>query len=126
MEELQATQTMQRDYNLRSKGLVPSTSSPTQPVAPPKNTTVSAQPKKTTVSSTPLLAMEYNVMEDMKKTKVNVFMYDICSIPQQRKLLLNTFSRPPDPLQRTVANAEIKYQYVVQDKSDVKQKDETK
>jgi hypothetical protein len=37
-------------------------------------------------------ALDYNVVEDMKKMKENISMFDICSLPQQRELLHDAFS----------------------------------
>jgi hypothetical protein len=36
-------------------------------------------------------ALDYNVIEDMKKIKANISMFDICSLPQQRELLHDAF-----------------------------------
>jgi len=40
--------------------------------------------------------IDYNVIEDMKKTKDNISMFDICSLAQQHELLHNA-SKSHDP-----------------------------
>jgi hypothetical protein len=36
-------------------------------------------------------ALDYNVIEDMKKIKSNISIFDICSIPKQREILHDAF-----------------------------------
>jgi hypothetical protein len=45
--------------------------------------------------------LDYNVIEDMKKTKANISMFDICSLPQQCELLNDAFN-PNDAHKRMV------------------------
>jgi hypothetical protein len=55
------------------------------------------------------MSMDYNVIEDMKKTKENVSIFDICNIPQQRDLILQTFKTSLDVPQKTMENFEAKH-----------------
>jgi hypothetical protein len=50
--------------------------------------------------------MEYSVIEDMKKRKMNVPIYDISNIQQWRELILNNFKTPSESLQNIVAKFE--------------------
>jgi hypothetical protein len=45
--------------------------------------------------------LDYNVIEDMKKTKANISMFDICSLTQQHELLHDAF-KPHDTQKGTV------------------------
>jgi hypothetical protein len=50
-------------------------------------------------------ALDYNVIEDVKNTKANISMLDICSLQQQRDLIHDAFN--PDNTQKNiVANAD--------------------
>jgi hypothetical protein len=64
--------------------------SPSQPKSTPNTSK-----KKNFRNSSTTQSMEYNVIEDMKNTKENVSMYDICTLPQQRDLIMNTFKSLP-------------------------------
>jgi hypothetical protein len=46
----------------------------------------------TTTNKPETHALEYSVIEYMKKTKANISMYDICTLPQQCVLLPDTFN----------------------------------
>jgi hypothetical protein len=45
--------------------------------------------------------LEYNIIEDLKKTKANISLYDICALPQQRDLILDTFN-PNNSQKKTI------------------------
>jgi len=45
-----------------------------------------------TINDSNTRALEHNVIEDMKKTKENISMFDICSLPQQCELLHDAFN----------------------------------
>jgi len=66
-----------KNYNLRTKGTIHSTYLPMKPTIVHKKHIISTPLEKTIVTTPTLLAMEYSVIEDMKKTKMNVPMYDI-------------------------------------------------
>jgi hypothetical protein len=53
-----------------------------------------------------LHALDYNVIEYMKKIKVNIFMFDIFSLPQQRELLHDSF-KPHETQAETIIVVEI-------------------
>ena len=40
--------------------------------------------------------MGYEIIEDIKKTKANVSLFDMCNLPQQRRKLLESFDPQPD------------------------------
>ena len=40
-------------------------------------------------------AMGYDIVEDIKKTKANISLFELCNLPQQRKKLLETFNPRP-------------------------------
>jgi hypothetical protein len=50
------------------------------------------EPKSNPIRKPNMHAFDYNVIEDMKKTKANISMFDICSLPQQHDLLHDTFN----------------------------------
>jgi hypothetical protein len=54
-----------------------------------------SQPSATT-SKPKMCALDYNVIEDMKKTKANISMYDIFTLLQHHDLILGTFN-PNNP-----------------------------
>ena len=35
--------------------------------------------------------MGYDIIEDMKNTKANIYLFEMCNLPQQRKKLLESF-----------------------------------
>ena len=47
--------------------------------------------------------MGYNIIDDIKKTKVNISLFKMCNLPQQRKKLFESFdalaSKPQDDIQ---------------------------
>jgi hypothetical protein len=49
--------------------------------------------------------LDYNVIEDMKKIKANISMFDIFSLPQQRELLHDAF-KPHETQTKTIAATE--------------------
>jgi len=42
--------------------------------------------------------LEYNVVEDLKRMKANVFFMDLCKIPQQKELLLKALKEHEKPM----------------------------
>ena len=38
--------------------------------------------------------MGYDIIEDIKKNKVNISLFEMCNLPQQRKKLLESFDAP--------------------------------
>ena len=38
--------------------------------------------------------MGYDIIEDIKKTNVNVSLFEMCNLPQQRRNLLEAFDAP--------------------------------
>ena len=47
--------------------------------------------------------MGYDIIEDIKKTKENISLFEMCNLPQQRKKLMEAFdapfSKPQDDIQ---------------------------
>ena len=39
--------------------------------------------------------MGYDIVEDIKKTKANNYLFELCNLPQQRKKLLEAFDPQP-------------------------------
>ena len=39
--------------------------------------------------------MGYDIVEDIKKTKSNISLFELCNLPQQRKKLLEAFDPQP-------------------------------
>jgi len=44
------------------------------------------------LSKSEIYSLEYNIIEDLKETKANISVYDICALPQQYDLILDTFN----------------------------------
>lgn len=65
----------------------------------PKNQSSSIFPISSSTSKTLLIldSIDYNIIEDMKKTKANISMYEICKLKQQQKLHLNALIIVPTP-----------------------------
>ena len=40
--------------------------------------------------------MGYDIVEDIKKTKEDISLFELCSLPQQRKKLLESFDPQPN------------------------------
>jgi hypothetical protein len=97
-----------KDYNLCNKGVVANTPLPSKIVPSPRKISppttaqkpnnpaqANSNPNTSQENKTPnryeTHALEYNVIEDLKKTKANISLYDICALPQQRDLILDTF-----------------------------------
>jgi hypothetical protein len=59
----------------------------------PKTISKDKNPQSNTKTNKPeMCALEYIIIQDMRKTKDNISMYDICTLPQQRDLLIDTFN----------------------------------
>jgi hypothetical protein len=58
-----------------------------------------------TMNKSNMHALDYNVIEDMKKTKANISMFDICSLPQQHDLLHDAFN-PNNSQKKIIATTE--------------------
>ena len=46
--------------------------------------------------------MGYDIVEDIKKTKVNIYLFELCNFPQQRKKLLESFDPQPNSIPKTI------------------------
>jgi hypothetical protein len=70
------------------------------------NNDKTCEPKSNqTINNSNTCTLDYNVIEDMKKTKSNISMFDICSLPQQRELLHDAFN-PDDAQKRSIVVTE--------------------
>jgi len=120
-----------KDYNLCNKGVVdnmPLSSkifpSPRK-ISPPMTAQKPNNPSQPSIDPNTLQAnktlnifethaLEYNVIEYIKKTKYIISLYDICALPKQRDLILETFkSTNPQKMfvvvtNNTPKNAEMK------------------
>jgi len=78
-----------------------STGNSTRLNAIPNNDKTSEPKTSQTMDNTNPHALDYNVIEDMKKTKANISMFDIYSLSQQHELLNDAFN-PNDTQKRMV------------------------
>jgi rubrerythrin len=73
-----------------------STLNPTANSSKPRNITSNNKDKtpqpNTTTNKPETCSLEYSVIEDMNKTKENISMYDIYTLPQQRNLVIDNFN----------------------------------
>jgi hypothetical protein len=53
--------------------------------------------------------MGYNVIENMKKIKAEISMYEIYTLPQHIDLILNTFKSLPIPQHKTTSTLESQH-----------------
>ena len=44
------------------------------------------------------LAMEYDIVEDIKKVKENISLFEMCNVPQQKEKLLRALEMPEEKL----------------------------
>ena len=44
------------------------------------------------IEATKEQGMGYDIVEDIKKTKANISLFELCNFPQQRKKLLEAFN----------------------------------
>jgi hypothetical protein len=116
--DTQTTKVVTKEYNLRRKETVTNTPLPSKIVISPKKITppiiaqkqsnpsqestipITSQPAKNTGSFVNH-SLDYNAIEDMKKTKANISIFDISSLPQQRDMIINTFKSPPSQQKTT-------------------------
>ena len=50
--------------------------------------------------------MGYDIIEDIKKTKENISLFEMCNLPQQRKKLLESFNAPAGKPQEDIQSEE--------------------
>ena len=50
--------------------------------------------------------MGYDIIEDIKNTKANISLFEMCSLPQQKKKLLEAFNPPTSKPQEKVQSKE--------------------
>ena len=46
--------------------------------------------------------MGYDIVEDIKKTKANISLFELCNLPQQRKKLLEAFNPQPSSIPEAI------------------------
>ena len=46
--------------------------------------------------------MGYDIVEDIKKTKANISLFELCNLPQQKKKLLEAFDPQPSRYQNDI------------------------
>jgi hypothetical protein len=51
--------------------------------------------------------MEYNIVEDMKNIRTNIYLHDLCSIERQRKLMLKALKEQAATKKKSTVNAAI-------------------
>ena len=42
--------------------------------------------------------MEYNIVEDIKRDKENISLFEMCNMPQQKEILLKSLETPEEKL----------------------------
>lgn len=82
------------EYNLRNKGASISIASPST------STNTSPTSKYPTTFNMPKL--DYNVVKDLKKTKENISIYQLCKITQQLDILLKVVNGLPSDKGRAI------------------------
>ena len=50
--------------------------------------------------------MGYDIIEDIKKTKANIYLFEMCSLPQQKKKLLEALDPPTSKPQEVIQSEE--------------------
>ena len=51
--------------------------------------------------------MGYDIVEDIKKTKANISLFELCNLPRQRKKLLEAFDHHPSCTSEDESDTEI-------------------
>lgn len=70
---------------------------------PSQNQPTSSNPPSTSKTLVVANSMDYNIIEDMKKTKENITMFELSKLKHQQKLLLNELNFvPSSPLPNAV------------------------
>ena len=46
--------------------------------------------------------MGYDIIEDIKKTKANIYLFELCNFPQQRKKILEAFNPQPSSVPEAI------------------------
>jgi hypothetical protein len=148
MVDTNITKDAPKYYNLCSKGVLsntplsskivvsPSKITPPIPTQKPNTPTPSNnkpntsptinKPDTSQVNKTPRKpkthTLEYNITGDLKKTKANISSYDICALPQQHELILDTFN-PNSSQKKIIVVTEITSKAI---EKKVERKQETK